>query len=658
MHLLGQFTPKGAPMRHSTSTIATLLALNTVGCLPMGGGGEQDYELTQFEGCAALKDHLTESYLQTYSSYGMSTNAVLDGGMEDDSVSSGSTGPSDYSTTNVQEEGVDEPDMMKTDGEFIYILDDGALKIVQSWPAEDSKQLSEIEVHEGSGEMFLQGDRILIYASDWVSHGDRWFPVTTVDFIDISDRSAPERIDRKQIDGQFVSARRIGSDVYTVTKQTPSLSSSMDSVFWDTLETSYTELRWDAPAISRRLANERLKAKLRPIVAQAVDEMSITDILPSVTHADGVRETMMGCADVLHSKDISEPGFTTIAHIDMGRDSLKVSADATGVVAGSTTVYASSQNLYVAQTSHGWWDGFSSVERVTRLHRFALEKDETQYSGSGEVDGFLHNQFSMSEHEGLLRVATTYDDWNWGTTTDDEKSGNNIFVLDAESSQMTIIGELTGLAPGEQIYATRFQADRAFMVTFVQVDPLFTIDLAQPTAPKAVGELKIPGYSAYLHPIGNDHVLGVGMNGDWDGFIEGVAISLFDVSDFSEPEQQDQITLECDYSWSEALWNHHAIMVHNDTVAIPAYGYNWDGDHGDTSGLMVATIDTKTGLEQIGFVDHGTLVKEIWGDSETYMPSMRRSIVMDEVLFSISDIGIMVSPLSRPELPIATVPLL
>jgi uncharacterized secreted protein with C-terminal beta-propeller domain len=622
-----------------------------------GGGGELEYELTKFEGCADLKDHLAESYLRSYASYGMGNDMVLDRAEGGTSAPGSDSGPSDYSTTNVQEEGVDEPDMVKTDGEFIYLLDDGALKIVRSWPAEETEQLSEIKVDVGSQEMFLHGDRVLVYSTDWVSRGDRWLPVTLIDFIDVSDRSAPKRIDRKQIDGQFISARRIGSDVYTVTQLNPSLSSSLDEIVWRGLESFYTEVDWDAPAATRKLANDRLKARLRPFVHQAVDEMPIQDILPSITDEDGTREMMMGCTDILHSKEISEPGFTTIAHIDMAQDSLKISGNATGVVAGSTTVYASARNLYVAQSSYGWWDGFTDIERVTRIHRFSLERDETQYAGSGQVDGYLHNQFSMSEHEGLLRVATTFDDWGWGTTTDDRRSGNNIFILDAESPQMPIIGEVTGLAPGERIYATRFQADRAFMVTFVQVDPLFTIDLAQPTAPKAVGELKIPGYSAYLHPIGDNHVLGIGMNGDWDGFIEGVAISLFDVSDFSNPKQQDQITLECDYSWSEALWNHHAIMVHNNTVAIPAYGYNWDGEHSNTSGLMVATIDTETGLEQIGFVDHGALVDEIWGETESYMPSMRRSIVMDEILFSISDIGIMVSPLSRPEMPIAIVPL-
>jgi len=645
-------------MRHSTATLATLLVLTNVGCLPAGSGGELDYELTQFDGCAAMKEHLTESYLHTFSSFGMEEVAVLDSGNTDDGDSSGSRGPSDYSTTNVQEAGVDEPDMMKTDGEFIYLLDDGALKIVRSWPAEDSAQLSEIPVEAYSQDMFLHGDRILVYSTDWVSRDDRWLPITTVDYIDVSERSAPERIDRKRIDGEFVSARRIGSDVYTVTKQTPAHPTSLEGIMYDAWKASYTELTWDSPASVRKMAIDKLRDTLRPHIQQAFDEMPVEDILPAITHENGDREPMMGCTDILHSKEISEPGFTTIAHIDMGEDRLKVSGDATGIVAGSTTIYASTNNLYVAQSSYSWWDGFSEIERVTRLHRFGLEKDETQYAGSGQVDGYLHNQFSMSEHEGLLRVATTFDDWGWGTTTDDRRSGNNIFVLDAENPQMPVIGELTGLAPGERIYATRFQADRAFMVTFVQVDPLFTIDLAQPTAPKAVGELKIPGYSAYLHPIGDDHVLGVGMNGDWDGFIEGVAISLFDVSDFAAPEQQDQITLECDYSWSEALWNHHAIMVHNNTVAIPAYGYNWDGDHGDTSGLLVATIDTKTGLEQIGFVDHRPLVDEIWGSYESYMPSMRRSIVMDENLFSISDIGIMVSPLSRPDLPIAIVPLL
>ena len=348
--------------------------------------------------------------------------------------------------------------------------------------------------------------------------------------------------------------------------------------------------------------------------------------------------------------------------MDMDTGDIKMSGEATSVMAGSTTVYASSNNLYVAQSSNAWWDGISAIDRVTNIHRFALNGANTEYAGSGQVDGYMHNQFSMSEYKGMLRVATTYSDWWWGTPTDDERSGNNVFVLDIEQHQMNQIGAITGLAPGEQIYATRFQGERAFMVTFVQVDPLFTIDLSQPTVPVAKGELKIPGYSSYLHPIGEDHILGVGVDGDWDGGISGVAVSLFDVSDFSDPQQQDKLTMECDSTWSEALWNHHAILVHNDTVALPVYGWSWDTDSEYTSGLLVASINTNSGLKQTGFVDHSPLVEAVYCPeeedcTESYVPQMRRSLMIEDYLFSISDLGIMVSSMDDPEVSIAEVPL-
>ena len=188
-----------------------------------------------------------------------------------------------------------------------------------------------------------------------------------------------------------------------------------------------------------------------------------------------------------------------------------------------------------------------------------------------------------------------------------------------------------------------------------------------------MGELKIPGYSSYLHPIGDDHVLGVGMDGDWDGRLSGVAISLFDVSDFGDPKQQDQLTLDCDDSWSEALWNHHAILVYGDVVAIPAYGYTWsasdeEDEHWDgssyQSGLVVAEIDVEEGLTQRGFVNHRPLVEEIYceGAGETcdssYVPQMRRSLVIEGNLFSISELGVMVSKVTDPETPLTMVPLL
>ena len=635
---------------------APIILLALAACDPSGKGGDPESELSHFQSCAAMKDHLTDSFLHQYGGYrswGIEDTAEAGG-----DTASSSSSPSDYSTTNNQEAGVDEPDMVKTDGEYIYLSSDDELRIVSSWPVEDSKEVGRVALSGRSEKIFLQGDRILAYSSEYLEREGRWTPQTVVDVIDVSDRERPTVVSTRSIDGQFISARRIGSDVYTVTQQNIGLPSEVYSDIWDALSDTNTYVPWDAPAIVRETARRTIHSKVRPVIEEAMAAIPVSDFLPSVTDEDGSREPIADCTDILYSDEISAPGMTLVSHIDLDKEDLIVSGDATAVMAGSTTVYSSQRALYVAQSSFSWWDGFSSIDQITRLHQFTLDGPKTKYTASGQVDGYLHNQFSMSEHEGLLRVATTSQDWWWGTDSEDSDEGNNIFVLDAENPQMPIIGALRGLAPGEQIYATRFQADRAFMVTFVQIDPLFTIDLSRPTDPRAVGELKIPGYSAYLQAIGDDHVLGVGMDGDWDGGLNGVAVSLFDVSDFASPTQQDQITLECDYSWSEALWDHHAILVHNDTVAVPAYGYSWSGDYESTSGLLVASIDTDTGLTQTGFVDHSALAKEVFGsDTESYMPQMRRSLMIEDNLFSISDVGIMVSSLETPELPIASVPL-
>lgn len=650
-------------MYKSPITFAALLALP--GCV---GTHPQDPEnpsigLSRFSSCDEMNHHLADSLSRNFAGYGVrsGTDVALEEGMVEDTASGDS--PSSYSTTNVQEIGVDEPDMVKTDGEHIYLLNGGALSIVKSWPAEEAEEVGSLALKGHPQQMFLSGDRLLVYSSDWAESEDRtWRSTTLMEILDVSDRTDPQVITSKHIDGELVSARMIGDDVYTVVNQSISLPESTYMAIWSAMEETHEDHVWEGSTTSAAMASARMRERIRPIITDAVFSMDIDDILPSVTHEDGEREPIIGCTDVFHPEDPSDAGLTTVAHIDLGAETIRVTGDATGIMAGSTTLYASSENLYIAQSSFAWWDGFSDIDRTTRIHQFELDGERTHYTASGEVEGYLHNQFSMSEHEGLLRVATTYDDWMWGTSSDGSKSGNNIFVLDAESEDMPIIGELTGLAPGEQIYATRFQGDRAFMVTFVQVDPLFTIDLSVPTAPEAKGELKIPGYSSYLHPIGEDHIVGVGMDGDWDGGINGVAISLFDVSDFSKPKQQDQVTLDCDSSWSEALFDHHAILVYGETIAIPAYGWSDDGSWRETSGLMVNTIDTKTGLTTRGFVDHRPLVEALYcGEEEdctetSYMPQMRRSLVIEDMLYSISDLGVMVSTLDDPERPVAVVP--
>ena len=559
----------------------------------------QEMALSRFDSCEAMEQHLTESFLYSLTnSYGHFGGIEADIAVDSaDASGGGDIPPTDYSTTNVQEKGVDAADLVKTDGEHVYVINQGVLSIIDSWPAEEAKLIGELDL-ESIGrdgyiteDMFLFEDRILVFSREWnersatddsgkemSDRGSTWISQTGMIVIDISDRSAPKVVQEKLIDGSVVSARMIGSNVYTVLSNNMSMPreiyDTMSDLPWWIWESLFDELYADGVA-DRLEAREKLKDLFRPVVKAAVSDRGAESFLPLITHEDGSTDRALSCSDLLHSMEISDPGLTTVAHIDLADDEVSISAEATGVMMGSSTVYASRENLYIAQSSFGWWDGISPIDRETRIHRVALDGARSRYESTGVVGGYLHNQFSMSEHNGMLRVSTTFDDWWWGTDGDDELTGNNVFILDATQPQMGLIGAVTGLAPGERIYSTRFQGDRAFMVTFVQIDPLFTLDLSNPTEPKAVGELKIPGYSSYLHPIGDDHVLGVGMDGDWDGRLSGVAISLFDVSDFGDPKQQDQLTLDCDDSWSEALWNHHAILVYDDVVAIPAYGYTW-----------------------------------------------------------------------------------
>lgn len=272
------------------------------------------------------------------------------------------------------------------------------------------------------------------------------------------------------------------------------------------------------------------------------------------------------------------------------------------------------------------------------------------------------NRYSMGEHEGYLRVATTDFGLLWSGQESQEEPASNVFVLSRSGQDLDVVGEIRGIAPGEQIYAARFLADRGFLVTFEQIDPLFTLDLSDPTAPALVGELKVPGYSAYLHPVGDDHLLAVGMDGTEDGLITGLAVSLFDVGDMATPALVDSYTLASGDGWSysEALWDPHAFTYHRDVLAIPAY--TWD-EGGGFSGLLLLDVDRVSGLTEIGRIDHQDMVGESECLHEGGMDEepldhpcdgdygyawMRRGLMIEDNVYSISDYGMKVNDLHDP----------
>jgi uncharacterized secreted protein with C-terminal beta-propeller domain len=632
-------------------------------------------QLESFESCSEVDSYLSEVMLNTmlrsyYPYYSEMVMWAEEGDVAADSES-GSEGPSDYTTTNVQEEGVDELDNVKTDGEYIYYSQYNQLHIVDSWPVEEASKIATVELEGNSRGIFLRGDQLFvvsnIHSSDQLEIS---WNGTRVSVYDITDRSNPVLDRTVEMDGYVADARMIGSDVYLV------LNHYLDFPYelWNLVHEQTREL----PEVDWSLADDafnahidELRAEAAPlfeeVIASYVQENELLDGLPQWAE-DGIVEDMHGCTTILRPGHAEQYNIMSLVNLDLESNDL----NATGLFSDGWTVYASQENLYVAQSGRWWWGWGGDMN--SHIHKFSLNGGEApSYAASGEVDGWLYDQFAMSEYDGHLRVASTESDW-W-FWSDEGDGGNNITVLqDNGKGVMETVGAVTKIAPGEQIYAARMFGDKGYIVTFRQIDPLFTLDLSDPTDPVVTGELKIPGYSAYLHPLGDDHLLAVGMAGDMDGNLDGLAVNIFDVSDMQDPQLAHEYVIESDgWAWSEALWDHHAFTFHRGILSIPAYSYSYDtssGVYDQFSGLISFSIDTEEGIEEHGRVDHQSLVSDseciynVWYADNGYeyecgywewQSRVRRSIYIEDSLFSVSDYGMKVNDLYEPETEIAEV---
>ncbi|HCT77700.1 MAG TPA: benzoate transporter, partial [Micromonosporaceae bacterium] len=227
----------------------------------------------------------------------------------------------------------------------------------------------------------------------------------------------------------------------------------------------------------------------------------------------------------------SGSSLVTLLSFDLGKGSLG-EGDPTALFADGDTVYGSGPNLYIAhdQRWRGWrgpevWGGDVTLKDVTEVFQFDVTAPKPAYVAGGSFPGWLLNQYSLSEHDGVLRAATT----NTAPWQSPEKSSSTVYALRRDGGTLKQIGSVGGLGKGERIYAVRFVGPVGFVVTYRQVDPLYTINLCDPRNPKIVGELKIPGYSAYLHPVSSSRLIGVGQDATEQGRVTGTQISLFDV---------------------------------------------------------------------------------------------------------------------------------
>ncbi len=668
-----------------TSSTLVALALALTAC-KTDIAPPSDIALRSFSSCGDLRDYAEDTILEQlvqsrYTYWYYDTAAPeSDGAANDDS--SGRDSPSDYTTTNVQEQGVDEIDIVKTDGNHIYTVNGSELHIVKSWPIADTALVSTLDLDGWAYGLFLYEDQLAVVSWFYDETGvtNRWWGGTRVTYVDISDRAAPRVTRSIDFEGWMADARLIDEHAYLVMNTwLPVPQAAWDLLWSDDLE--LPEMDWDASEADQAESREEARELLRPHIRRIVNDLPLSELLPVhrdnvVGEAPGSTEPLLGCTDVYRPAEVSHYAVMSIVRLDLDNGDLS----ATGVMSDGWQVYASRTNLYVAQTSWWWWWGWNDLDLTTNIHKFDLTGDKPAYVAAGQVDGWLLNQFSMSEYDGHLRVAST-EFTNWWGAEPDEDSGSNVTILkDDDAGTLAEVGAVTGIAPGEQITAVRMLGDVGYVVTYLWVDPLFTIDLSDPTAPAVLGELKLPGFSTYLHPLGDDHLLAVGYAGTDEGVITGLAINVFDVSDLSAPRLAHQYTLESDdWSYSEALWDHHAFTYHRDVLSIPIYTYDYDESTGAWSGFsgMLVTHVTTDGIEELGRVDHADLVSDSACDtgnggggevvegsegegdvasddtSEPYCywyAWMRRSVYVEDNLFSISDYGMKVNDLDEPEI--------
>ncbi|MFJ2030346.1 beta-propeller domain-containing protein [Streptosporangium sp. NPDC087985] len=610
-------------------------------------------KLVSYTGCDDMLAGLRAAAAKVVGPWGLTGPQILSMEARSDvATAQAKVAAPEHSTTNVHEAGVDEPDLVKTDGDRVITVNRGVLRVVDTATRKVTGTLRLVDAEQAwaPADLLVSGDRALVLFSGGgiipfgavakrpVSPGPRYV------LVDLS--GAPKVIGSLTPNGSHVDARMVGSTVRVVVRSQP--------------EINFPDL---GPDLSE---NERTRRN-----AEIVERAPIEAWLPTFETTDAKGATSTGavtCDQVTHPAEYTGTSMLTVHSFDLSRGFAGTAP--ISVAADGDTVYGTGSSLYVTSNPRWWWprpieppvidDVPTATEtpappatpaapqaeptaaeptpveppEETEVHRFDIgAPGAPRYVASGKVPGRLLNQYSLSEHEGHLRVATT--------STAGQNSSSAVYVLDADT--LGKVGEIGGLGQGERIYSVRFIGPVGYVVTFRQVDPLYTLDLSDPAAPRRTGELKITGYSAYLHPAGDGRLIGIGQEASEKGRTLGTQVSLFDVSDPAAPRRLSQMFQKD--SGSEAEWDPHAFLywAKTGTAVLPLTV--WNGGEQVNGAALVLRIDDSA-VTRAGTVVHPR--PKPAGDTRfaPYDPGIRRSVVIGDSLWTVSDLGLKVSDLN------------
>jgi hypothetical protein len=592
-------------------------------------------------------------------------------------------GAKQASGTNNQVAGVDEADFVKNDNEYIYIANGSSFRVIDAWPADSAHEIANVTVPGEAKKLFVEGNRALVYSSTprqvtsqgstgndfggnagaapyrpggectygyngCVPAGDG--TETEISIFDITDRAAPKLVRSIHSSSSLIAARRIGNAVHTVLGQ-PSIA---DGIGWE----SSSNLSSNASEDEINAAYDALIAKN----AAKLDTIDVGNVLPTWTDSAG-REPEMA---LFQSSMPDGTALTSVLSLDLVSDpSLKVAS----VISRPGWVYASANALYMAVphqqiSGWGWYEGRTENELST-IHKFSIGTTPfaTGYIGTGVVKGRVLNQFAMDDKDGFLRVATT----TGHLPSPDAHS--TISIFEDKAGTLDVVGQIDQLAKSEDIRSVRFDGTRGYIVTFKKTDPLFVFDLTDPRAPKTLGELKIPGFSTYMHMMDERHLLTIGYDASDKGdfaYFTGVILQIFDVSNPADPKLAHKETIGTRGTSSEALTNHLAFnyFAPKNLLALPmtiCEGGDGNGNYGTEmtfSGLMVYDTTAASGFSLRGKVAHPNSTQN--GDQQNSYgyydmgcmnwwtnatSEVKRSIIMDDWVFSVSSTRIKVNNL-------------